>query len=255
LRVLILALIWLHGQAQPALAGALERAMLGKAAVVDLTHVVAERQPASVGQERPRLDTVEGERSPPPSRVPSTGELLTHLDVPAAALKGKPTVAQISPRDLLVQAVVVDVAAKVAQGADYRATVNDLQSWERRNGRIPQQALVLLHTGWSKRWSDPARYLNLDAQGVARVPGFSAAAIAFLVNDRDVRGVGMDAFTPEGSLTNGGDDPRAILLAGRFQIESLTNLERLPAKGVKLVIMPLRIEGGSAPARVIAILP
>lgn len=229
--------------------------MLGKAVIVDLTHVLGDRALSPAGQDPSRQEPGEGNRPVPGPRAAMPGDLVTHLHVPMAGLKTKPTVAQISPRELLVQAIVLDIAAKVAQGADYRASVEDLKSWERRNGRIPKQALVLLHTGWSKRWSDPARYLNLDPQGVARVPGFSAAALAFLVNDRDVRGVGFDAFTPEGSQANGGDDARASLLAGKFQLENLTNLDRLPAKGGKLMIMPLRVEGGSAPARVIAILP
>ncbi|HSB69390.1 MAG TPA: cyclase family protein [Candidatus Methylomirabilis sp.] len=255
MRALILSLLWLLWQAQPVLAGALERAMLGKATVVDLTHVVGEPASVPAGQELRRQESEEGEHPRPSPHAPPPGDLGTHLDVPAAGLKGKPTVAHVSPRQLLVQAVVVDIAALVTEQGEYRATVKDLQAWERRNGRIPKQAMVLLHTGWSRRWSDPARYLNLDPQGIAKVPGFSAAALAFLVNDRDVRGVGLDAFTPEGSLGNGSADGRALLLAGRFQIENLTNLDRLPPKGVKLVIMPLRVEGGSAPARVIAILP
>jgi kynurenine formamidase len=255
MQVLILVLILLQGQAQPVLAGALERAMLGKATIVDLTHVMGDRGPPPSSQEFPKQESGEGDHQVLGPRAALPGDLGTHLDVPTAGLKTKPNVAQISPRELLAQAVVVDIAAKVAQGVEYRASVEDLQSWERRNGRIPSQVLVLLYTGWSKRWNDPARYLNLDPQGVARVPGFSAAALAFLVNDRDVRGVGLDAFTPEGSQANGGGDARAILLAGRFQLENLTNLDRLPAKGVKLMIMPLRVEGGTAPARVIAILP
>jgi kynurenine formamidase len=36
---------------------------------------------------------------------------------------------------------------------------------------------------------------------------------------------------------------------------NLTNLDRLPSKGAKLVIAPLRLEAGSAPVRVFAILP
>lgn len=255
MRALILSLLWLLWPAQPVLAGALERAMLGKATVVDLSHVVGEPAHAPAAQELPRQESEEGEHPRPSPRAPLAGELGTHLDVPAAGLNDKPTVAHITPRQLLVQAVVVNIAALVAERGEYRATVGDLQAWERRNGRIPKQAMVLLHTGWSRRWSDPARYLNLDPQGVAKVPGFSAAALAFLVNDRDVRGVGLDAFTPEGSLATGSSDGRALLLKGRFQIENLTNLDRLPPKGVKLVIMPLRVEGGSAPARVIAILP
>ncbi|HYL82549.1 MAG TPA: cyclase family protein [Candidatus Acidoferrum sp.] len=251
----MLVLVLLLGQAQPVLAGALERAMLGKAVIVDLTHVMGDHTLSPTGPERPRQEPGEASRPAPGARAALLGDLVTHLDVPTVGPKSRPTVADISPRELLVQAVVLDIVAKVIQGADYRASVEDLQSWERRNGRIPKQAMVLLYTGWSKRWSDPARYLNLDPQGVARVPGFSLAALAFLVNDRGIRGVGLDAFTPEGPQTGGGDDVRAVLLEGKFQLENLTNLDRLPAKGAKLMIMPLRVEGGSAPVRVLAILP
>jgi kynurenine formamidase len=48
---------------------------------------------------------------------------------------------------------------------------------------------------------------------------------------------------------------RPPLQTGKWQLVNLANLDRLPAKGTKLVIAPLRIEAGSAPARVIAILP
>lgn len=243
------------GHAQPALAGALERAMLGKAAIVDLTHVMGDHPRFPPGQEPSRQESGEGDRPSPGFRAAMPGDLDTHLDVPMAGQKIRPTVADISPRELLVRAVVVDIAAKVAQGTEYRVSVVDLQSWERRNGRIPKQALVLLHTGWSKRWGNPEQYLNLDPQGVPRVPGFSAAALAFLVNDRDVCGVGLDAFMSDGSQASGGGEARASLLAGKFQLENLTNLDQLPTTGVKLMIMPLRVEGGSAPARVIAILP
>lgn len=255
-RVVGLALLALHVQAQQAVAGALERAMLGKAAVVDLTQTLSERVPAPSGQERPGPEAQsEGDRTPPGQRFLTSMDLGTRLDTPAIVLKGKPSVAQIPARDLLVEAVVVDVAAKVAQMPEYRVTPEDLQAWERRNGRIPKRIMVLLHTGWARRWKDPARYLNLDAQGAPRVPGFSLAALAFLVNDRDVRGVGLDAFTPEGAAGGSGDEARLVLMAGKFQLENLTNLDRLPVKGAKLVIAPLRIEAGSAPARVIAILP
>jgi kynurenine formamidase len=255
MQMLMLALVMLLGQARPALAGALERAMLGKAAIVDLTHVMVDHAPSPTGPERPRPEPGEGNRPVSGPHAAMPGDFVTHLDVPTVGSKSKTSVADISPRELLVQAVVLDIAAKVVQGTDYRASVEDLQSWERRNGRIPKQAMVLLYTGWSKRWSDPARYANIDPQGVPRVPGFSAAALAFLVNDREVRGVGLDAFSPEESQAGGGDDARGVLLAGKLQLENLTNLERLPAKGVKLMIMPLRVEGGSAPARVFAILP
>jgi len=260
MQALPLALLLLFLQAEPAAAGAWERAMLGKSQVVDLTQAQMESAPTGRVQEHARPEGLaEGEGNNTAQRIPPAGVLVTHLDLPSSVLKGKPTVAQIPARDLLAHAVVVDVAARVARAADYRVTADDLQAWERRNGRIPKGSMVLLHTGWGRRWngSDPARYVNLDPQGVPRVPGISPGAIAFLLNEREIRGVGLDTWVPDAvpGAPGGEDGARALLSAGKWQLVNLTNLDRLPAKGVKLVIAPLRVDAGSAPARVIAILP
>jgi kynurenine formamidase len=254
------ALLWLH--AEHAAAGALERAMLGKSQVVDLTHALNDRAlssppgPPPAGREHFAPDPQgkgDGQSAASPSYAPA--DLTTHLDLPASVEEGEPRVAEIPVSDLLVHAVLVDVSAKVAKTADYRVTVEDLRGWERRNGRIPKRSVVLVHTGWSRRWGDPTRYLNLDAQGVPRVPGFSREAYAFLAREREVRGVGLDAFSPEMSPGNRSEETGALLHVGGWQLLNLTNLDRLPPKGAKLVIAPLRLEAGSAPVRVIAILP
>jgi kynurenine formamidase len=260
-------------QAEQAAAGALERAMLGKSQVVDLTHALNERAhsqppdlsvtpsatppvPPSAGQERPRNEVIgEADRMSASARSSVPADLTTHLELPMAVVKGKATVAQIPARELFVHAVLVDVSAKVSQIEDYQLTADDLRAWERRNGRISKESVVLLHTGWSRRWGDPVRYLNLDAQGVPRVPGFSLAALNFLVSERGVRGVGLDAFFPNGTPGSRDEEARALPHAGKWQLVNLTNLNLLPAKGAKLVIAPLRLEAGSAPVRVIAILP
>ncbi|HSD51057.1 MAG TPA: cyclase family protein [Candidatus Methylomirabilis sp.] len=249
-----------------AMAGALERAMLGKSQVVDLTHALDERalsllpapptDPPSPGQDRPRNEGPgEGDQGSalPASSVPA--DLKTHPDVPVAVDKGKSTVAEIPARDLFVHAVLVDVSAKVAQTAEYRVTVEDLRGWERRNGRIPKRSVVLLHTGWSRRWGDTERYLNLDTQGIPRVPGFTPAALSFLEGERGVGGVGLDTFSADGMPENRHAETRALLHAGKWQLVNLTNLDQLPVKGAKLVIAPLRLDAESAPVRVIAILP
>ncbi len=257
---LAVALLWLR--AEQAAAGALERAMLGKSQVVDLTHALDERALSPppglppAGREHPRTDALgEGNWNSAGSSSYAPADLMTQLDLPATVEEGESTIAEIPVRDLLVHAVLVDVSAKVAQTADYRVTVEDLRAWERRNGRIPKRSVVLIHTGWSRRWGDPARYLNLDAQGVPRVPGFSPRAFTFLAREREVRGVGLDTFSPEVTPRYRNEERRALLHAGGWHLMNLTNLDQLPAKGAKLVIAPLRLEAGSAPVRVIAILP
>lgn len=90
---------------------------------------------------------------------------------------------------------------------------------------------------------------------MSRAPGFSAAALAFLVKERQVQGVGLDAFTPDAPSVVAGDAPAPIVPPGAWLIENLANLDRLPIKGAKLIVAPLRLEAASASARVIAILP
>ena len=249
---------FLTTQVVPATAGALERAMLGKSAIVDLTHVLSQRPVVAGASERPRTDGAgEGDRSEHKRGLPQPEEMTTKLHLPASLTKGKPTISQVLPRELLVHAVVMDVAGKVAQASEYRVTVEDVRAWERRHGRIPKGSAVLLHTGWARRWSDPGRYLNLDSQGVSRVPGLAREAVQFLVGERDIRGVGLDTWRAEISGGNqlADEESRTLLQAGKWELANLNNLDRLPAKGAKLVIAPLRIDAGSAPARVLAILP
>ena len=119
-------------QASPASAGALERAILGKSAIVDLSHSEGERQ------------------APLPSG--SVGkDFGTWLNALGIVRKDKRTIAQIPLRELLAPAVVVNMTAKVAEAPEYRATVEDLLAWERQYGRIPKRSVVLLYTGWAGR--------------------------------------------------------------------------------------------------------
>lgn len=226
--------------------------MLGKSTIVDLSHTLA--RPETVGEPARPDASVEVDRS----GTGDAGALRsfgTRLDASGLVGKEHRSVARIPSRDLLVSAVVVTVVPKVTESPDYHVTVDDLKTWERQNGRIPRKSAVLLHTGWSRRWADPARYANEDAQGVARVPGFSPAAVAFLVTERQVSGVGLDAFVPAAQANAAGDAMSRRMPPGVWQLENLVNLDRLPARGVKLVVAPLRIEAATAPVRVMAILP
>jgi kynurenine formamidase len=220
--------------------------MLGKSTVVDLTHILSEPSPRP---ERPQLDAPGEMERGAHGGADAVMDSGTQLRAGSANGREPRTVAQIPSDELFVSAVVVNIKPKVAKSPDYQATVEDLRGWERQNGRIPRRTAVLLNTGWSRWWEDPARYVNQDAHGVPKVPGFSPAAVAFLVGERQVRGLGVDALIPHG------DSISPVLSAGLWQLENLANLDRLPVKGAKLVVAPIRMEAAAAPARVIAILP
>jgi hypothetical protein len=96
---------------------------------------------------------------------------------------------------------------------------------------------------------------RLNALGIVRKDKRTIAQIPLRVNERQVQGVGLDAFTPDAPSVAGGDAPVPIVPPGAWLIENLANLDRLPIKDAKLIVAPLRLEAASASARVIAILP
>jgi kynurenine formamidase len=183
----------------------------------------------------------------------------THLDAPLHFARGRLGADQVPLASLIGPAVVIDVTAAAEKDRDYLVTVADLEAWEKRNGRIPDGALVLMRSGWSKRWPDHAKVLGSAKPGDTQnlhFPGFSKEAATFLVEERTIDAVGVD--TP--SIDNGPSRDfivhQIVNGANKSGLENLANLEALPESGATIVALPMKIGGGSgAPLRAIAILP
>ena len=179
----------------------------------------------------------------------------THLDAPAHFPPGKTTVDQIPVKQLFGPAVVIDVRAESGKNSDYQLVAARIENWEKRHGRIPEGAIVLLRTGWASRWPDVRKYRNQDAQGKMHFPGFSAEAAKLLIQ-RKVSGLGCDTL----SIDHGASSDYAVhhlaLGAGLYQLENLADLSELPETGAFLIVAPIKLEGGSGgPARIFALLP
>ena len=78
----------------------------------------------------------------------------THMDAPFHFAQGKWTVDQVPLAKTIGPGVIVDVRGKAQANADYRLDVVDLHTWEKRHGKIPPGAIVLMYSGWGKFWSD-----------------------------------------------------------------------------------------------------
>src|SRR5688572_9438120 len=83
----------------------------------------------------------------------------THIDSPVHFAQGKQTVDRIPVERLVGPAVVIDVTAAAERDADYQVTVADIEQAEARDGAIPPNAILIIRTGFSRRWPDAARYL------------------------------------------------------------------------------------------------
>jgi len=179
----------------------------------------------------------------------------THLDAPAHFPPGKSTVDQIPVKQLFGPAVVIDVRAESGKDADYQLGVARVEEWEKRHGRIPEGAIVLLRTGWASRWPDAQKYRNQDAKGKMHFPGFSAEAAKLLI-ERKVSGLGCDTLSIDHGASGDYAVHRLALGAGLYQLENLADMSELPETGAFLIVAPIKLEGGSGgPVRVFALLP
>lgn len=210
---------------------------------VDLSHVVRQDMPRPPDEPPPQLARADDGRLAQITIGARTGSLVRVVAAPGAA---PADVEALSPRDLVLPAVVIDARDQAQDTPTFALGTAEILAWERAHGTIPRGALVLLATGWDVRWGDPAAYMNPGADGAPRAPGFAPAAAELLIDQRGAAGLGIDApalsFTPASGF--------ALLL------ENLTSLEQLPPTGATVVIGALKLQAAHAsPARVIALVP
>jgi kynurenine formamidase len=182
----------------------------------------------------------------------------THIDSPIHFAEGQPGTADIAVRQLIGTAAVIDVTTQASRNPDYLLTTADLERWESRHGRLTSGDIVLIRTGWGKRWPDAKSYLGTDKRGDTanlRFPGISEPAARRLAARR-VKGVGIDAASIDYGSSKDFLAHRVLNGAGIYALENIANLERLPETGATLIALPVKIAGGSGgPVRIIAILP
>ena len=96
------------------------------------------------------------------------------------------------PEQRVVPAAVIDMRAACAANADYELTKQDVLDWEAENGKLAPETFFIMFTGWQDRWNDPKAFFNIDAKGNLHYPGFAKATTLWLVQDRQIAGVGID---------------------------------------------------------------
>jgi kynurenine formamidase len=238
--------------------------------IVDLTHTLAPDFPVIVLP--PEFGQCKPFRSEEISRYDARGPMCywnnftcgehtgTHFDAPAHWITGRHlpfgTVDEIAPERLIAPAVVLDFAQEAAADADFVLSAAHIEAWEARHGVIPAGVWALFRTDWSKKLGTP-QYLNMQADG-AHSPGPDASAIRLLVEGRDILGFGTETVGTDAGQGAHFAPPypaHSILHgAGKYGLQCLANLDKLPPTGALLVAPPLKIRAGSgSPLRVLAL--
>jgi kynurenine formamidase len=183
----------------------------------------------------------------------------THLDAPIHFAQGGRTADQIPVRQLIAMAAVIDIARQAERDPDYRLKAQDVLSWETRNGEIPPGTIILLRTGWGRRWPEAKRYLGDDTPGDAsklHFPSYGKEAAELLVRNRRVAALGVDTASIDHGPSQDFIVHRIASAAGVPGLENLANLDQLPEWGAWVIALPMKIAGGSGgPLRIVGLLP
>lgn len=244
----------------------------GAVRIVDLTHALTPEFPVIVLP--PEFGACQPFRKEEVSRYDDRGPAWywnnlymsehagTHFDAPAHWVSGRElpgnTVDTLPVERLVAPASVLDFSAEAAADRDFLLRADHIAAWEAEHGVIPPGHWVLFRTDWSKRVGTDA-YLGMERDG-AHSPGPAADAIRFLVEERDITGFGVETVGTDAGqgfhLTP--PNPAHYILhgAGKYGLQCLANLDRLPAKGAVVICPPLKIlDGSGSPLRVLALVP
>jgi kynurenine formamidase len=183
----------------------------------------------------------------------------THFDAPSHWITGRdlPSLEKLDPSTLIGPAVVVDITGEAAANRDFTVSKETLLAWEAEHGRIPDQAWVLIRSGWAAKAGDAEAYFDVDDQG-SHWPGVGASGATFLTEERNILGVGVETIGTDAGQAFREEPPfpnHAIMHgAGKYGLPGLVNLDQLPPTGAILAVSPMKVEGGTgSPVRPLAL--
>ncbi len=244
-------------QAQTDLARAY-RIIAGKE-LVDLTHSFGPETPVWSGFGQAKMTPAADPQTGRPYTIAKdgfrstyyqmVGQYGTHVDPPAHFAQDGITMDKIPLKQMILPLVVFDATPFLGKDPNHAFSVDDLRAWERKHGRVPKDAFAALRTDMSKDWdSDPERFKR------SPFPAWSLATVKLLVVQRGVTAIGHESLDTD--ITDKMESETYILQKGRYQIEVMANLDKVPATGALIVVTWPKVRNGLGfPARAFAILP
>lgn len=226
----------------------------GHSLVEDLTHTYDDTFPTYFGEPGISMEQVfnYAEHKFNLKKLTVNEHTGTHIDAPLHFSADGNAVDEIPVDTLVAPLCVIDIAAKAEGDADAQVTPDDLKTWIAANGDIPDNACVAMHSGWGGKTGGDA-YRGFDGEKM-HFPGFHIEAATMLMEETGAQSMAVDTL----SLDHGPSADFAVhyawLPTGRFGIENIANLDKLPASGATIVIGAPKHKGGTGgPARIMAL--
>lgn len=176
----------------------------------------------------------------------------THMDAPLHFSADGLSVAEIPVENLVVPLIVIDIRERAAADPDTQLTPDDLKAWISANGDIPDNACVAMNSGWPA-YLGTDKFRNADAEGKLHFPGFHVETVKALL-ETNAAGIAVDTLSLDYGISPDFATHNTWLPAGRWGLEAVANLDKVPAKGATVVVGAPKVRGGTGgPSRVIAL--
>lgn len=176
----------------------------------------------------------------------------THVDAPLHFSEDGMSVAEIPVSNLIAPLCIIDIARRASEDPDTQVTPDDIKAWMSKHGEIGAHACVAMNSGWASK-VDSDGFRNVDGEGKMHFPGFHIEAVNMLLEETDAASIAVDTLSLDHGISGDFASHYAWLPSGRFGIENIANLDKLPASGATLVIGAPKHRGGTGgPARIFA---
>ena len=166
----------------------------------------------------------------------------THLDAPYHFLEKGKKIHEISLKRLIINAILI----KIRKRRDQAITKTDIQKFEKKHGKIPNESTTVFWTGWQKMIKNDSYFV--------KNPGLSVTAAKYLISKK-TNLVGIDS--PSIDL---GKEKRFLvhhLFAKNdvLVVENLANLDKIKSWKFQLAVLPMKLKNATgAPVRAVGII-
>lgn len=183
----------------------------------------------------------------------------THIDAPIHFNQHGQFLHEVPLDKLIGPGVIVDISHRANRDRSAEVNVEDILRWEEDHGKIPQGAFVIMKSGWFRKYPDATQIFGVDVNRFPstdfRFPGISPAAAQWLIDNRDINGVGGDTPSPDRGGGSHFRTHRTILGANKVILENVANLDKVPPSGATIYALPINMHRGSGgPIRIFATL-
>lgn len=177
----------------------------------------------------------------------------THIDAPLHFSEDGLSVDELPVEELVSPLCVIDIADRAAENADTQVTPDDIKTWIATNGDIPENSCVAMNSGWSARLGSD-KFRNFDGEK-QHYPGFHVEAAALLMEETGARSIAVDTLSLDHGISPDFATHYAWLPTGRFGIENIASLDKVPASGATVVVGAPKHRGGTGgPARIFTLI-